>query len=182
MSIVTLDLVREQLNDPDDADDDELQHYVDGITAVVEREKREIIEQRQVSRRLRLFGDWSFTFGTVRPLVSLDSLERVDGTVTYDVADLSMDLATGVIDVLRGPLPCGLCIVTVTAGYAEGEVPENYVRGALVIIQHVWETQRGVVGEDAGTVGAEEIRRALSTFTIPAKAREWLGEAAPVVA
>jgi hypothetical protein len=79
-----------------------------------------------------------------------------------------------------GPLT-GEIVATYTAG--RNPVPYKYKQGALVILQHAWESQRGQGTVMSGVIGAEELRREPGTwFTIPNKALEWLGPPRPVVA
>jgi hypothetical protein len=182
MSIVTLDQAKAQLNiDPDDdSQDGELQGYVDAITGAVEEYKHEIIELRTITeevetcpvRRLRVYSV---------PAVSLVSVQMWDASVTWDITKLRLS-AEGILRVMSGPpVGGGLVEVTLTAGYAQ--VPPRYVRGALVILQHTWETQRGVGAAVQGVIGREEVRKpAGSAFSIPNKALEWLGKPLPLVA
>jgi hypothetical protein len=77
----------------------------------------------------------------------------------------------------------GLVEATSIAGYQQ--VPGRYRRGALVMLQHVWETQRGPSAGQGmgGVIGPEEhFRQPGEFFTIPAKCKEWLGPPRPVVA
>ncbi|WP_435643872.1 head-tail connector protein [Streptomyces sp. H49] len=181
MSIVTLAEAKAQLNiDPaDTSDDDELQAYVDAITGVVEDYKREVIEQRQVSEDLQLRHCRRFRLFSA-PVVSLTSVRSVDGRTTWDVSAMRLSPDTGLVRVLFGPPVSGLVEVVYMAGYAT--VPERYKRGALVILQHAWETQRGSSGPvRGGVIGPEEVHPRFY-YSIPRKALEWLGAPRPVVA
>lgn len=182
MSIVTIDEAMAAVNvEPDDADTiAELQGYVDGITAVVEDYKREIIEAREITERLTLCGKSRFRLWSV-PVISLTSLATLDGSITWDPANFDLDGGTGLVEVLSGPAPRGRVKAIYQAGYET--VPENYKQGALVVIAHVWETQRGVGVMEQGVVGPEEVHdaRFMNMFMFPRKAREWLGAPRPVV-
>lgn len=180
MSIVTLAEAKKQLRiDPSDtSDDDELQNYVDAITGVVEEYKHEVIEQRQVKEDLELCGRRRFRLWNV-PVISLVSVATVDGSTTWDVANMRPDTSTGLVRVLSGPPVSGLVEVAYMAGYAT--VPDRYKRGALVILQHTWETQRGKGGPvRGGVIGPEEVHPRFF-YSIPRKALEWLGAPRPVV-
>jgi hypothetical protein len=62
-------------------------------------------------------------------------------------------------------------------------IPANCTRAAAIIIQHLWETQRGVMGSRRFG-GGQELDRALTGmgYAIPNRAKELLGQRAPVVA
>lgn len=181
MSIVTLDQAKQQLNiDPTDTSQDaELQQYVDGVTDAVEHYLGKVTAQRAVVDERELAYTYRFLLRNV-PVISLTSVQTVDGLVTWDVANLHVNTETGVVTVLSGPTIGGLVAVTYQAGYAT--VPTAYVRGALVILQHNWETQRGVGAARAGVIGGEEHYDPRTSYSIPRKALEWLGTPLPGVA
>lgn len=178
MSIVTLDQAKSQLGITGADDDAELQGYVDAITGVVEEHLHEVVERRTVVDELELCGSRSFRLWSA-PVISLTSVASLDGATTWDVTALHA-ASSGVVRVLSGFGPSGWVRVTYEAGYAT--VPDRYVRGALVILQHVWETQRGTMGAPVGVVGHEEVYDPRYSFSIPRKALEWLGPPRPVVA
>lgn len=180
MSIITLDEARRalQIPDNDSSVDDELQAYVDAITTVVEAHVGEVIERRTITERVRLRrGQVQFALRSV-PVVSLTSLTSLLGTV-WSTAGMDIDPDTGTVEVFRGVIPQGTAIAVYEAGYEV--VPENYKRGALVVLEHVWETMRGVGGAFSGVIGEEERLNRLWMYDIPRKALEWLGEPAPGV-
>lgn len=180
MSIITLDEARSALHiaDSDTSGDEELQAYVDAITAVVERHVGEVIERRTVTERVRLRrGATQFALRYV-PVVSLTSLTSLLG-VAWPTTGMDLDPATGTVEVFRGVAPYGTAVAVYEAGYAT--VPDNYKRGALVILQHVWELQRGVGDYMPGVIGEEERLNRVWMYDIPRKALEWLGEPAPGV-
>ncbi|BBB01071.1 hypothetical protein RVR_8314 [Actinacidiphila reveromycinica] len=182
MSIVTLAEAKQQLRiaDTDTSCDDEVQAYCDGITAVVEDYMHEVVEPRTVvedvdghrhfGRRFRL---WSV------PLISLTSVKSVYTEYEWDVSLMRPDPQTGLVRVLSGPPVRGLVEVTYQAGYED--VPVNYKRGALVVLQHNWETRRGVGALRSSVVGPEEIHNPHWMYSIPRKALEWLGSPRVVV-
>ncbi|BBA99274.1 hypothetical protein RVR_5821 [Actinacidiphila reveromycinica] len=186
MSIVTLDDAKKQINIPADATefDDEVQAYCDGITAVIEDYKREVIEPRTIrediehaGRSGRCFRLWSV------PVISLTSLTSVTGSTVWDVSPtvLRVNSNTGLVRVLSGPAVRGLAEAVYQAGYQT--IPDNYRRGALVALQHNWETRRGAAGGGVrnGVVGPEEVYDPRWSYSIPRKALEWLGAPRPVV-
>lgn len=180
MSIVTLDEAKLQLNiDLDnDSDDGELQFYVDGITDVAEDKTNRVLAPREITERLALRGARRFRLWR-KPVIELTSLTSLDGSLTYDVTTAAMyvDRDTGLVDVLAGSAPTGLSLAVYQAGY--DPVPEKYRRGALVILQHVWESQRGAGGIASGVMGADDYERLRISgqfYSIPKKALEWMGQ------
>lgn len=185
MGIITLDQAKRQLGiEPRDRSDDlELQAYVDAITPVVEDYKHEVIEPRAITEELELpcrgrpgcqrFRIWSV------PVMSLTSVVSWDGSFTWDVTQMRVS-PSGIVRVMAGPPVTGLVDVTYQAG--QDPVPDRYVRGGLIILAHVWETQRGQGTVMSGVIGQEEhFRQPGEWFTIPNKSKEWLGIPRPTV-
>jgi hypothetical protein len=186
-AIVSLADAKKQLNiDPaDHGDDDELLDFIAGTTGAIEDYKREVIIRRPVTDEIDLRGrGW---YGGARqfrvwsaPVISLTSVVAWDGTMTWDVTTMRVS-ASGVVKVMGGVPVTGLVDVTYTAGYQA--VPANYKRGALVMLEHLWSTQRGVGTIESGVIGPEEhFRQPGEFFTVPAKTKEWIGPPRPVVA
>jgi hypothetical protein len=181
MAIVSLTDARAQLNmDPDDTSSDGLlRDYVAGVTGAIEQYLHEKIVRQSVTDeietcRARSFRLWS------SPVISLTSVTSWDGSVTWDVSQMRVNSA-GVVRVMAGPPVTGLVDATYLAGYQV--VPPNYRRGALVMLEHVWESQRGQGTIMSGVIGPEEHYRAPGEFfTLPNKSKEWLGPPRPVVA
>jgi len=183
--MLTLDEAKLQLNIPlsNTTHDVELQAYVDAAIRAVELHTGEFGDLREVA------GERHSTPPTARlrlhhkPVQSVTTLERVDGSLAWDPADLDVDVAAGVLRVVRGPLFSGLLTVTYQAGYVN--VPPNYNLAARIIVQHLWQTQRGAMGmrdiralEDSMTNLVNFGRG----YAIPNAALELLGEPIPVVA
>jgi hypothetical protein len=120
-----------------------------------------------------------------RPVESVASVGRVDGSLTWDVADLDVDAETGVVRVVSGPLFSGLLTVTYDAGYPEGELPERLNLAARIIVQHLWQTQRGAMVSAGVRAALEDSFQNLvgggRGYAIPNAALELLGEPTPVV-
>lgn len=183
MAMVTLTEAKKQLliDDDDTTHDDVIQGYCDGITAAIEEYKNEVIEQREIHEDVERYTRRGHCFRLWRvPVISLTSVTSLLTGQTWDVAALRPDLNSGLVRVLSGPPVCGLVEVVYQAGYAT--VPENYKQGALVVLQHVWETRRGVGPAEPSEVIGEEERRwdPRFAYTIPRKALEWLGKPRPV--
>lgn len=180
MSIVTVEEAKEQLRIKvdDDRDEEILQAYVDGITAVIENYKREVIEQRTVTEIVEVRGGRRFRVWA-QPIISLTSASSLDGSRSWDVTGARISTSGIVTLPTAAGLPREVEIVC-EAGYVD--IPENYKRGALVALQHVWETRRGVGTVGMGVVGGEERYDHRYSYSIPRKALEWLGAPNPVVA
>lgn len=173
--ILTLEQAKAQLRipDADTSQDAQLQGFVDGITHTVERYKGLVIVPRTITERQRCAGSVSQVLLAQTPVMSLTSIASVDGSSTWDVDAMDVDPDGGCLSVLSGPPLRGYLLFTYTAGMAE--IPQDYQQGALVILQHVWETQRGVGGVGMGVIGSEEHYDPRTSYSIPRKALEWLG-------
>jgi hypothetical protein len=169
--IVSLEDAKARLNITTDSDDLELMSFIEAIAAPVENYLHEVVSPRECTEDLELCGERKFWL-TNRPVMSLTNAVSIEGR-TWDVSNLRVT-SGGQVRVVTGPRLHGVVTFTYQAGY--DVVPPNYREGALVILQHVWETQRGPGGVRTGVIGAEELRKTLSAFTVPAKAREWLGD------
>lgn len=180
MSIVTLAQAKAQLNiDPGDTSaDEELQDYVDGITGVVEDYKNEVIEPRPIIEEFPSLNGICVLSHT--PVIGLISVEGLVGSQVWDISGLHADPTTGRVTALSGARLSGALVITYKAGYTT--IPGRYQRGALIILQHVWETQRGIAGVQSGAIGEEELHDRLYSFSIPRKALEWLGSQGVAVA
>jgi hypothetical protein len=91
---------------------------------------------------------------------------------------LRVDAGTGLVAVASGPAFTGALDVTYQAGLAI--VPEDYRLAGLIIIQHLWETQRGTMGVQLG--GDSETYMPGRGFAIPRRAMELLDPPLPGVA
>lgn len=182
MAIVTLADAKAQLNIPvtDTSEDAELQGFVDAATAAVETQLGQVVEPRTVVDQLDFSsGATSFLLRSV-PVISLTSIVSLDGTQTWTAAPpvMYVDAASGLVTVLSGAPVLGSVLATYQAGMAV--VPANVRLAALIIIQHLWETQRGTMGVQLG--GDADNYVAGRGFAIPRRAIELLGPQLPGVA
>jgi len=172
------------MNVTDHTYDDLLRDYLAGITGALEDYKHEIIVRRTITDRLNLcgrgYGARQFRLWSA-PVISLTSVASWDGAITWDVTQMVVS-PSGVVRVMGGPPVTGL----VDAAYIAGlqQIPGRYKRGGLVMLEHVWESQRGQLTARSGVMGPEEHVRDYpgEFFTVPNKAREWLGPPRPVIA
>lgn len=181
--MLTLAEAKLQLNiDPSNTTNDvELQSFVDAAIGAVERHTGLVGTVRTVTdeKHTACFADKLWLDN--KPVQSITSVTRVDVTQTWSVANLSVDVDTGVIRVLTGPLLTGLLKITYQAGYTI--VPPNMNLAARIIVQHLWQTQRGPGTGSARFAGdePESSFTAGNVFSIPHRALELLGEQPPVI-
>src|SRR5437879_11741357 len=79
----------------------------------------------------------------VKPCISVTSLSRVDGTLSWDVSQLHVS-SGGIVDALFGNPISGHITITYTAGYTS--IPAEFALATRIIVQHLWQTQRGNKG------------------------------------
>lgn len=182
MAIVTLADAKKQLNiDASDTSEDvELQGFVDAATAAVETQLGQVVDPRTIVEQINFpSGRSPFLLRSV-PVISLTSIVSLDGSTTWNVSPTVMhvDSASGLVTVLSGPLLTGSALATYQAGMVP--IQANVRLAALIIIQHLWETQRGVMGLQLG--GDQETYVVGRGFAIPRRAIELLGPQLPGVA
>lgn len=181
MAIVNLTDAKKQLNiDVSDTDDDlELQLYIDALHVPIERELGRIVEQRTFVDEFDLASGTTQVLLRSVPVASLTSIAAVDGSTTWSVDPAVMHLngASGSVTVLSGAPFTGLVTFTYVAGPAVAAANERLA--ALIILQHLWETQRGRMGAVPGG-GGEFMMPA--GYLIPNRAAELLGTQLPGIA
>jgi hypothetical protein len=159
--------------------DDELRDFIAGVTGTVEDYKHEVIVRRAVTDELSVCG-YRFRVRSA-PVISLTSVTSWDGAITWDVTQMRAS-PSGLVRVMAGPPVTGLVDVLYIAGLLQ--IPVRYKRGALIVLQHAWETQRGPGTASSGVMGSEErfAPQPGEFYTVPNKAKEWLGPPRPVMA
>lgn len=177
--MITVDEAKLQVNirAEDPTYDEEIQSYIDATTAVVERQVGEVVTPRSITERhdVSLRGSLALQH---RPVLSLTTVARADGTQTWNVADLDVDASTGLVRVESGALLDGLLVITYQAGY--NTIPPNWSLAARFIVQHLWKSQRGSSGVRMGGMTADATATALTT--VPRDVWMLLGSQPPVVA
>lgn len=183
--MITLEEAKLQLNIPSSntTHDVELQAFVDAAIETVGRFTGRAGLVRTVTGERHHVGHawklWLFQ----RPVQSVTSVARVDGTRTWNVADLDVDIDSGLLRVVDGPAFSGLLQIDYEAGYVN--VPDRFNLAARIIVQHLWQTQRGAVaGGDVRPImeGSFDNRLNLGRgYAIPNAALELLGEPEPVL-
>ena len=184
--LITRGEAKAQLQIKSSSHDALLDDWIVGITGAVEEYKHEVIVPRAVTDEIEVYGYGSYGYGLRQkfrvwsaPVISLTSVVSWDGLTTWDVTQMRV-ASSGLVRVMAGPWVSGLVDVTYQAGYAA--IPERFKQGGLVTLQHLWETQRGVGDVRAAVTGPEDVYDRRLAFTIPERAKEWLGPARPLVA
>ncbi|MGV4984516.1 hypothetical protein ACVB8X_13930 [Streptomyces sp. NRAIS4] len=180
VAIVSLADTKKQLNIDlaDTTDDDELRGFITGASLAVERELGRVVARRTFTERCTPDSDGLVLLSNV-PVLTLTSAQTPDGLTTWNVADLDLDSATGLVAAKTGtPLNADVDM-TYTAGLRI--VPDDYQLATLIIIQHLWETQRGRYGAVPG--GSQEPEYMTGRgFALPRRALELLDTTLPGIA
>lgn len=173
-AIVSLTDARAQLNGVDTAKDEELRLYIDAATGLVEKHLG-----KSVVRRTRTERHWANGWVAINwpPVLTIDTVTAVDGSTTWDVNNLSVSDA-GIITALTGVGLSGEVDVTYTAGMTV--VPGDYYLATLIIVQHLWLTQRGRFGVTMPGGQSPEPPMGMG-YAIPNRAAALLGERPPLV-
>jgi hypothetical protein len=179
VGIVSLADARAQLNmgASEIADDDELRGFIAAATGAVERALGRVVVRRTIVERHQI-GRASEVLLREVPVLSLTSAATADGSTTWNTANLRVDGETGLLKVTSGELLAGDVDFTYQAG--EVVIPDDYRLAALIIIEHLWETQRGTMGVQLG--GDSEAYTPGRGFAIPRRALELLDPPLPGVA
>jgi hypothetical protein len=166
--VVSLADVKAHLNLTATTHDEELRLFIDSATDAVEHLVGPVVK-RTVVERVRAYGA-AMILAHV-PVVSVTSIAAaITGGTTYEVADLSLSGDAGLLYRLDGASFASTLNVTYVAGRAI--VPPAIRLAALIIVGHLWETQRGATPA-ALAQGAEEAP-VLAGFALPNRALELL--------
>jgi uncharacterized phiE125 gp8 family phage protein len=175
--VVTLAEAKAQLNITDSSADTELPVFIEAATAAVEDYvgavvARQVTEVRDGGRAVLLLKHV--------PVLSVTSVTE-DGTV-LDASAYQVDTDAGALTRVSGSaavpfLPgVGNVQITYQAGRVAttADVPGRYKMAALIIVQHLWETQRPAAAGPFSQ-GADDYDPRYS-YSIPRRALELLGE------
>lgn len=174
--VISLSEAKDQLNITGTDDDDEIAGMVRAVTAVCERYVGALARTVHVETHS---GGYQLVVNRI-PVLSVTSVAPIlNGGTNQTVADLDVDSPTGIIRRLDGAYMCGPLRVTYTVGRAE--MPPNVRLAALIILQHLWETQRGQQG-GVSFGGSGEVYDPRWGFAIPRRALELLGDQMPGIA
>lgn len=179
--IVSLAEGRAQLNlgSTETVDDDELRGYVAGAALAVEQELGRIVVRRTFTDRFELCGTTTEVLLRRVPVLSLTSAVSADGVTTWATGNLQLNKETGLVTVASGAPFTDTVDIVYEAGLVV--IPWNYRLAGKIILQHLWETQRGrMSGVQLG--GSEEPFMTGRGYAIPRRAQELLGTQLPGVA
>lgn len=161
--------------------DEELRAYMESATSAAEDHRDEVLAKRTFTWKTWCDGRSSIVLPK-RPVVSLTSVVNVESGVTFNVAGYDVNHSTGRVTSLSGGSFVGLLEFTYVAGYTV--VPSAYSLAVRMIIQHLWETQRGPMGASrfAGSLDDAALMRFRSmNIFVPPRAQELLGDRMPMV-
>lgn len=173
--VVSLTDIKTQLNIPagTTTNDEELRGFLGSATSVVERVRSEAVVRQTITEQHEVRTGRLVLNKT--PVVSLTSVATTDGWISWDPAGLLIS-PSGVVmaKTMSGLLElAGFITVTYVAGYMV--IPDEFQLAAKIIVQHLWQTQRGDRGgprpgamEDVTTVPG-------IAFAVPNRALELLG-------
>src|SRR5690606_7916524 len=74
------------------------------------------------------------------PLLTVTSIETLDGDESWDPAEMVVDSRTGMLDAVNGKSFSGSLRVEYVAGMRV--VPANILLAAQIVTAHLWQTQR----------------------------------------
>lgn len=135
--IVSLDAAKAHLHIKSDQSDPELRGWIAAVTEVVESKVGPCVI-RNYSTLIETSGWWL----PHRPVLSVSTITAIGTGTPPLVADFYLDAANGRMLYTGTKAPAGApWVVTYTAGRAV--IPANIVQSALIILKHLWETQRG---------------------------------------
>lgn len=166
-------------------DDAELREWMRATTTAIQNYKHEVIVQTTFTEE-HFFGSMWGPSWVIRsrmrlfhvPVIALLSIVQSDRSHTWDITQQDLDNDTGLVATVTGPPIRGRITVSYLAGYQI--IPYNYLEGAKMLFQHMWETRRGPGGLQ-GIVGPEELADFRHYTSLPRKVTEMLGPPRPVV-
>ncbi len=189
--IVSLADVKTHLNIPASStdDDEQIRAFIEAATELVENFRNEVVVRRSITEYHT--PKWSYRLVLhSSPVISLTSVARVDGSLSWDVTKLNVATQTGVVSIPGADsflgMPAGIggfwgyLKVIYVAGYQV--IPPNFTLAAKYIVQHLWESQQqpglGPPGRFGSDTGADYGQFG-SGYALPNRAAELLAGKAP---
>jgi hypothetical protein len=175
-SVITLADAKQALNITNTVDDAEIQGMLGGVQAIIEAAIGGPVVNRSISERCEATARYSAIAVRQRPLVSVQSITDNTNGTSVPVTDVEIDTVAGIIRRQRrlpflsyGPY----YTVVYTAGLGTS-VPPAIASAARIIIQNLWESQRGPAQRpDLGGGGPDQVGgfNPADTDPVPMKAR-----------
>lgn len=171
-NVVSLADTKAHLNISSDGDDAELRGFIEAATGVIAFYVGTLFP--------REYAETYVACGSTLPLrhypvSAVTSIEPVGTGSSIDPADVDVD-EHGVLRLISGQNINGRYRITYTAGFTI--VPANYTRAALIIIQHMWDTQRPRNSRGPAIPRGEDFMNAQDAsgrfYTVPRRAIELL--------
>ncbi|MGW3992356.1 hypothetical protein ACWEF6_02600 [Amycolatopsis sp. NPDC004772] len=177
-AIVSLKDMKTHLDIKGTSRDEELRGVIEAVTGMIEEHlgMAAVRSTRTEEHKIRagLVLNWT-------PVQSLVSMALVDGTYTWNVADLHVSPA-GVVTSPLGVAPYGHLTVTYVAG--PSVVPARYREAAIYTVQHLWRSKRPEKG--ASSRGGSGLDSSMgyqqAGYALPNYAIECLGAGMPGLA
>lgn len=177
--LISLADAKRHLNITSSAHDEELRGHIEAATATIEQYLHEVVVRRTAVQKVGLRRRASQVALDHYPVVSLTSVESLDGATTWDVADLDVD-DVGILTVQAGSALSGTVVVTYVAG--RSVIPPNYARAAELVVECLYEAQRDAgAGPPARPGGEDELAPDPYGVVMSPKVRELLGVTGPMV-
>ncbi|NUP24014.1 MAG: phage gp6-like head-tail connector protein [Streptomyces sp.] len=169
--VVSLAEAKAQLNiDAENTEDDaEIQGFIRSVTAICERYAGSLTRTIHVETHTGGYG-MALAHPPILSLTSVTAIQQ--GSTDQAVGDLALDATNGIVRRLDRGRMVGPFTVTYVAGRTS--IPPNVRQAALIILQHMWETQRG--GMPARFGNQDEVYDSRITYSIPRRAQELLGD------
>jgi uncharacterized phiE125 gp8 family phage protein len=176
--VVALPEAKSFLNITSTTSDDELRRFLAVVTEKGEQVTGRVFGRRAITAECD--GGWPALVLPKAPVVSITTV-RENGAVVSAEGYRVRSLAGGVLERRSGYLRipwtpgAGNIEVTYVAGYTAQPQPDR--QGALVLLKHLWETQRGTVRLNAT---GDDWNPAL-TFSLPRRVQELWSEVLPAM-
>lgn len=167
--IVSFAEAKKHLNIATSTDDAELAEVIRAVTPVVERHAGAVVRRNHTEEHP---GGYAIALRHFPVLAVVSMAGARPGVPDQAVGELAGDMTGGVIRRADGRWIAGPVRVTYAAGRME--VSANVRLAGLIIIGHLWETQRGTVAPRLG--GDDEVWDPRAGFAVPRRALELLGE------
>lgn len=173
-TLVTLAEAKAHLNITGVSDDEEIMGMVEAVTTPIERVAGSVLPASYTERH---DGARPMIALSHRPVLSVTSVTLPGGTTVappgYEL-DADAAVLTRMAGAYRWEWEAGRITVSYTAGLAA--VPAHVRLAALIVVQHLWETQRGGPRDQRFTGGGGEGWSPGMGFALPRRALELLGD------